>query len=192
GAARLKPRAPSGACAMRNVFVVLLATIAAGAALVAQGQATRPSPEVYSQLRWRYIGPEGNRISAVVGVPGDPLVYYAGSASGGIAKTTDGGVHWQQIFDEQPAQSIGSLAVAASDPNIVWAGTDGARVRSHISVGDGIYKSTDAGKTWAKMGLDRTGRIGRVVIDPANPQILPASALAPAYLPQPERGALRT
>src|SRR5215831_5952919 len=142
---------------MRKLFVVVLTGLAAGTALVAQGQATRPAPDVYSQLRWRYIGPEGNRISAVVGVPGDPLVYYAGSASGGIAKTTDGGVHWQQIFDDQPVQSIGSLAVAPSDPNIVWAGTGEAWIRSHISIGEGIYKSTDAGKTWTLMGLEKTG-----------------------------------
>src|SRR5262249_26370936 len=192
GAARLKPRAPSGACAMRNVFVVLLATMAAGAALVAQGQATRPSPQVYGNLRWRYIGPEGNRISAVVGVPGDPLVYYAGSASGGIAKSVDGGVHWSQIFDDQPVQSIGSLAVAPSDPNLVWAGTGEAWIRSHISIGSGIYKSTDAGKTWALSGLEKTGRIGRIVIDPANPQIVVACALGTAYGPQQERGVFRT
>ena len=177
---------------MRKLIVILLAALAAGTALVAQGQGTRPSPDVYSRLRWRFVGPEGNRISAVVGVPGDPLVYYAGSASGGIAKTTDGGVHWSQIFDDQPAQSIGALAVAASDPNIVWAGTGEAWIRSHISIGDGIYKSTDAGHTWTNMGLEKTGRIGRVVVDPANPQIVIACALGTAYGPQPERGVFRT
>src|SRR5438046_9376688 len=104
---------------MRGLFSVVGAAVVAVTTLIAQGQAPRPSPDVYSQLRWRFIGPEGNRVSAVVGVPGDPLVYYAGSASGGIAKSTDGGVHWEQIFDGQPAQSIGALAVAASDPNVV-------------------------------------------------------------------------
>ncbi|HKB10829.1 MAG TPA: hypothetical protein VKD69_09245, partial [Vicinamibacterales bacterium] len=128
----------------------------------------------------------------VAGVPGDPLVYYAGSASGGVAKTTDGGVHWQHVFDAQPVQSIGALAVAPSDPNIVWAGTGEAWIRSHISIGDGIYKSTDAGKTWTHMGLDKTGRIGRVVVDPANPQVVLACALGHAYGPQPERGVFRT
>src|SRR5215831_12152653 len=150
---------------MRKLFVVVLTGLAAGTAILAQGPPTRPAPDVYSRMRWRYIGPEGNRISAVAGVPGDPLVYYAGSASGGIAKTIDGGVHWQQIFDDQPVQSIGSLAVAPSDPNIVWAGTGEAWIRSHISIGEGIYRSTDAGKTWTRMGLEKTGRIGRVVID---------------------------
>src|SRR5438034_5815053 len=132
---------------MKKLFLVLVATLPICAGLFAQGQAGRPAPDAYRSLRWRYIGPEGNRISAVAGVPGDPLVYYAGSASGGIAKTVDGGVHWQQIFDDQPVQSIGSLAVAPSDPNIVWAGTGEAWIRSHISVGEGIFKSTDAGRS---------------------------------------------
>src|SRR5437899_6899765 len=104
---------------MKKLILAVVVALPAGAGLMAQGQSARPSPDLYSQLRWRFVGPEGNRISAVVGVPGDPLVYYAGSASGGVAKTVDGGVHWQQIFDEQSAQSIGSLAVAPSDPNIV-------------------------------------------------------------------------
>ena len=177
---------------MKKLLLVLIATMPVCAALLEQGQSARVAPDIYSQLRWRFVGPEGNRISAVVGVPGDPLVYYAGSASGGVAKTGDGGVHWQQIFDEQSAQSIGSLAVAPSDPNIVWAGTGEAWIRSHISIGDGIYKSTDAGHTWTNMGLEKTGRIGRVVIDPVNPQIVLACALGTAYGPQPERGIFRT
>ena len=173
-------------------FALAAVLLAVGTGVVAQGQPARPGPDVYSRLRWRYIGPEGNRISAVAGIPGDPLVYYAGSASGGIAKTTDGGVHWQQIFDDQPVQSIGALAVAPSDPNTVWAGTGEAWIRSHISIGEGIYKSSDAGKTWTRMGLEKTGRIGRVVIDPVNPQIVLACALGTAYGPQPERGVFRT
>lgn len=143
-------------------------------------------------LRWRYIGPVGNRTTSVVGVPGQPYVYYAGSASGGIFKTTDGGIHWEPIFDAQPVSSIGSLAIADSDPNIVWAGTGEAWIRSHISVGQGIYKSTDAGKTWKLMGLEKTGRIGRLAIDPKNPDIVVACALGHAYGPQQERGVFRT
>jgi photosystem II stability/assembly factor-like uncharacterized protein len=143
-------------------------------------------------LRWRYIGPVGNRTTSVVGVPGQPYVYYAGSASGGIFKTTDGGIHWEPIFDAQPVSSIGSLAIAGSDPNIVWAGTGEAWIRSHISVGQGIYKSTDAGKTWNLMGLEKTGRIGHLVVDPKNPDIVMACALGHAYGPQQERGVFRT
>ena len=135
---------------MKKLAFVLFAALSLCVALVAQGPAARPPSEVYSQLRWRFVGPEGNRISAVAGIPGDTLVYYAGSASGGLAKTTDGGVHWQQVFDDQPVQSIGSLAVAPSDPNIVWVGTGEPWIRSHISIGNGIYKSTDAGKSWTR------------------------------------------
>jgi photosystem II stability/assembly factor-like uncharacterized protein len=143
-------------------------------------------------LRWRYIGPVGNRVTSIVGVPGQPYIYYAGSASGGIFKTVDGGIHWDPIFDGQPVSSIGSLAIAASDPNTVWAGTGEAWIRSHISVGQGIYKSTDAGRTWKLMGLEKTGRIGHLAIDPKNPDIVMACAVGHAYGPQQERGVFRT
>ena len=150
------------------------------------------NPAQYAGLSWRNIGPEGNRFSAAVGVPGDPNTYYVGAASGGIYKTTDGGVHWQELFDGQPVQSIGSLAIAPSDHSIVWAGTGEAHIRSHISIGQGIYKSTDAGKSWQLMGLEKTGRIARVVVHPANPDVVLACALGTAYGPQQERGVYRT
>jgi photosystem II stability/assembly factor-like uncharacterized protein len=148
--------------------------------------------DVLGALRYRHIGPTGNRLTSVVGVPGQPNIYYVGAASGGIWKTIDGGVHWDPIFDSQPVSSIGALAIAPSDPNIVWAGTGEPWIRSHISVGQGIYKSVDAGKTWTFMGLEKTGRISRVVIDPKNPDIVLVGALGHAYGPQPERGVFRT
>jgi len=148
--------------------------------------------DMLGALRYRYIGPTGNRVTSVVGVPGQPNIYYVGAASGGIWKTIDGGVHWDPIFDSQPVSSIGALAVAPSNPNIVWAGTGEPWIRSHISVGQGIYKSTDAGKTWTFMGLEKTGRISRVVIDPKNPDVVLVGALGHAYGPQPERGVYRT
>ena len=172
------------------ILFVLFALCAAPT--VAQAQTPQIDPEVYSQLKYRYIGPEGNRATAAVGIPGNPLVYYVGAASGGIFKSTDGGIHWDSIFDAQPVASIGSLAIAATDPNIVWAGTGEPFIRSHISVGSGIYKSVDAGKTWTLMGLELTGRIGNVIIDPRNPDIVLACALGHAYGPQPERGVFRT
>jgi photosystem II stability/assembly factor-like uncharacterized protein len=172
---------------MRRMLAVIIAAVTCCVGLIAQGQ-----PDVYSRLRWRYVGPEGNRTDAVAGVPGDSLVYYAGAASGGIWKTTDGGLHWDPIFDDQTVSSIGALAVAPSDPNIVWAGTGEAFIRSHISVGEGIFKSTDAGKSWTRMGLEKTGRIARVIVDPANPNIVLACALGHAYGPQQERGVFRT
>src|SRR5579872_7234446 len=127
----------------RLVWCVLVA-----AAVVVAGRLLRAQPAATSdqlaQLRFRYIGPVGNRIIAVVGVPGNPNIYYAGAASGGIFKTVDNGAHWEAIFDGEPVSSIGSLAVAASDPNVVWAGTGEAFIRSNISIGNGIYKSVDA------------------------------------------------
>ena len=152
----------------------------------------RPVPNaldtlVYSRLKYRYIGPEGNRISTVTGVIGNPNVIYAGAASGGIFKSTDGGLHWTPIFDSQPVSSIGALMVAPSDPNVVWAGTGEPFIRSHISLGWGVFKSLDAGKSWTKMGLENTGRISRVVIDPRRPDRVYVAALGHLYGPQAER-----
>jgi len=174
---------------------VLGATLALISLLLPTGhaqQAARLSPETYGQLRWRHIGPEGNRFAAAVGVPGDPNTYYVGAASGGVYKTTDAGITWTEMFDAQPVQSIGSLAVARTDPNIVWAGTGEGKIRSHISIGQGVYKSTDAGKHWALMGLEQTGRIPRTIIHPQDPNTVLVCALGHAYGPQPERGVFRT
>ena len=158
--------------------------------------AAAPAPALdsskWTALGWRHIGPEGNRVTSVAGVPGDPATFYAGAASGGIFKTTDDGVTWKPIFDGQPVSSIGSLAVAPNDPNVVWAGTGEPFIRSHISVGWGVWKSTDAGRNWAKMGLDATGRISRIVIHPTDPEIVYVASLGHAYGPQPDRGIFRT
>jgi photosystem II stability/assembly factor-like uncharacterized protein len=171
----------------RTILLALLLAICFSAQ--AQDAAKK---DVLGALRYRHIGPIGNRLTSVVGIPGQPNIYYVGAASGGIWKTIDGGVHWDPIFDSQPVSSIGALAIAPSNPNIVWAGTGEPWIRSHISVGQGVYKSTDAGKTWTLMGLEKTGRISRVVIDPKNPDIVLVGALGHAYGPQPERGVFRT
>ncbi len=158
----------------------------------AEAAAQDITSDTFSVLRYRHIGPPGNRTAAVVGVPGDPLVYYIGASSGGIWKTLDGGERWEPIFDDQPAQSIGALAIAPSDHQILWAGTGEAFVRSNISIGNGVYKSTDAGKTWRHVGLDKTGRIGRVAVDPDNPDIVFVAAMGHCYGAQKERGVFRT
>lgn len=152
----------------------------------------RVDTTVYSRLRWRHVGPEGNRVTSVAGVPGDPNVYYAGSASGGLFRTSDGGIHWSAITDSLPVSSIGALAVAPSDPNVVYAGTGEPFLRSNISVGWGMFRSTDAGKHWERAGLELTGRISRIVVDPKDPDRVLVASLGRAYGPQRERGIFRT
>ena len=179
------------------LFVHRLAIATLLLAPIVLGAQTRPpaaviAPETYRQLSWRTIGPEGNRFSAAAGIPGDPQTYYVGAASGGVWKTTDGGVNWASVFDSLPVQSIGSLAISRSDPSVVWAGTGEGKIRSHISVGQGVYKSVDAGRSWALMGLEKTGRIPRTVIHPHDPNIVLVCSLGHAYGPQPERGVFRT
>src|SRR5262245_34035595 len=105
-------------------------------------------PEAFKHLEYRLIGPAaGGRVARVSGVPGDPLTYYAATAAGGVWKTFDGGIHWKPIFDDQPIASMGAVAVAPSDPNVVYAGSGEANIRGNVEPGNGIYRSTDAGKT---------------------------------------------
>src|SRR4029077_6343016 len=145
-------------------------------------------------FKFRFVGPHvGNRIAAIAGVPGDPAVYYAGAASGGVWKSSDGGNRWAPIFDKQNVAAIGALAVAPSEPGTVWAGTGEAWViRDSDVMGNGIYKSTDAGETWTHMGLGESGRIGRIIVHPSNPDIVFACVLGRTTGPQPERGVYRT
>jgi len=173
------------------VFSLFVASLASGPRAWSQ-QVEQMTDSLFAQLEYRHIGPVGNRVSAVVGVPGDPNTYYFGSASGGVFKSSDGGVHWDPVFDGQPAASIGSMAIDPVNPNIVWVGTGEAHIRSNVSIGNGIYKSTDGGKTWSHMGLERTGRISRIRIHPTNPDIVFAAALGHLYGPQQEKGVFRT
>ncbi len=145
-------------------------------------------------LRFRYMGPApAGRISAVVGVPGDPKTYYLGNASGGVWKTSDGGTTFKPVFDDQPVQAIGALAIADTDPNQVWAGTgESWLIRYSDVMGDGVYKSTDAGGTWKNMGLKETGRIARVLVHPTNANIVYVCAVGKATGPQQERGVFKT
>ncbi len=172
--------------------LVLIALTTVHSTLAAQERRdTTPPPPA---LRFQYMGPpSAGRIASVAGVPGDPSTYYAGAASGGVWKTADSGRTFTPIFDSEPVQAIGALAVAPSDPKIVWAGTGEAWViRDADMMGDGVYKSTDGGTTWTHMGLDQTGRIGRIIVNPTNPDIVFVCALGRTTDPQEERGVYRT
>jgi photosystem II stability/assembly factor-like uncharacterized protein len=148
---------------------------------------------LWTNLRFRFIGPDGNRATAVVGEPGNPLVAYVGAASGGVWKTADGGVHWRAVFDSQPAQAIGALAISPSAHDELWAGTgETFFIRSMTALGDGVYRSTDGGRSWRHMGLDSTGRIARIVIHPHNSDIVLVCALGRAFGPSADRGVYRT
>ena len=130
-------------------------------------------PELVNGLKWRLIGPfRGGRAVAVAGVPGDSTTFYFGAVNGGIWKTTDAGVVWTPIFDGQPVASIGALAVAPSDPRIIYAGTGESDIREDLSSGNGVYKSTDGGATWNHIGLEDTRQISRIVVDPQNPNVV--------------------
>jgi photosystem II stability/assembly factor-like uncharacterized protein len=161
--------------------------------LLATASFAQLKSEQFKQLRYRFIGPDGNRAIAAIGEPSNPAVMYIGAASGGIFKTDDGGVSWKPIFDNQEVSSIGSLAMSPSDNKQIWAGTGETFViRPAHSVGTGIFKSKDGGKNWQNMGLEKTGRIGRVIVHPTNPEIVYACAAGHLYGPQQERGLYRT
>jgi photosystem II stability/assembly factor-like uncharacterized protein len=144
-------------------------------------------------MQWRCIGPHrGGRVLTVSGVRGEPNTFYFGAVAGGVWKTTDAGRIWTPIFDSQPVASIGALAVSSSDPNVLYVGTGEADMRSDISYGAGMYKSTDAGKSWSYIGLSDTRQIGRVLIDPEDPDVVLVAALGHGFGPNAERGVYRT
>jgi photosystem II stability/assembly factor-like uncharacterized protein len=163
------------------------------ALLVASAAFADVDPSLFGDLHWRLIGPfRGGRVLAVSGVPGEPQHFYFGHVNGGVWETRDAGRTWTPIFDDQPIGSIGALALAPSDPNVIYVGTGEADMRSDIAQGDGIYKSLDAGKTWTHAGLRDSQQIGRIVIDPADPNIVYVAALGHPYGPNAERGLFRS
>src|SRR3954453_14465575 len=148
-------------------------------------------PEIKA-LKYRSIGPaQGGRVTHVVGVAGDPNTYYAATASGGIWKSSDGGLTFKAIFDDQATSTIGSIAVAPSDANVVYAGSGEANIRGNVGPGNGIYKSVDAGKTWWRVWA-QAGQIGTMIVHPQNPDIAFAAVLGHAFGPNAERGVYRT
>jgi photosystem II stability/assembly factor-like uncharacterized protein len=147
----------------------------------------------YRGMSYRQVGPfRGGRSLTAVGIPGDPKVYYFGATGGGVWKSSDAGASWAPTFDKEGTGDIGSIAVSESDSNIVYVGTGEACIRGNISFGDGVYKSLDGGKTWKNVGLKDTQAIGKVIINPANPDIVFVAALGHAFGPNAERGVFRT
>jgi len=168
------------------------ATTGPTATVEAQGPA-QTDPNVFSELRWRNIGPHrASRTKALDGVAGQPHTFYIGVVNGGVWKTTDAGRTWVPIFDDQPTGSIGALAVAPSDPNVIYVGTGEAQQRPDLATGDGMYKSTDAGRTWTHLGLRDTQQIAQVVVDPKNADRVFVAALGHPYGPNTERGIFRS
>jgi len=157
------------------------------------GLAQTIASDAYSGMKWRMIGPfRGGKVNAVAGIPGDPAVYYFAANGGGVWKTNDGGTTWKPIFDSQPVASIGALALAPSNPNIIYTGSGENNMYADIAYGNGVYKSTDAGATWQHLGLEDTRHIARILVDPRNPDIVLLAAMGHSFGPNVERGVFRS
>src|SRR4051812_26371852 len=177
-----RPQLPTRKTLMRY----LLGLLAAAAAIAAPTL----SPSLWSGLKYRHIGPErGGRVTAVAGVPTQPHTFYMGSTGGGVWKTTDAGHTWINITDPFiPLGSMGAIEVAPSNPDIVYAGAGSSKIRSNVSIGRGIWKSTDAGKLWTFVGLRDVGQIATVRVHPTNPGLVYVAALGNPFTANKERG----
>ena len=162
-------------------------------ALIAASALADVNPALLAGMKWRQIGPfRGGRALAVAGVAGDPTTWYFGAVAGGVWKSTDAGATWQPLFDDQKIASIGAIAVAESDSNVLYVGTGEACLRGNITYGDGVYKSLDGGRSWKHIGLRDSQHIGAVAVHPKNPDIVLVAALGHAYGPNEERGVYRS
>ncbi len=174
------------------VIFVVAAVFCVGKPSLASAQ-SRFDADVLSGLQWRNVGPfRGGRVNGVSGVANEPNTFYFGSVGGGVWKSTNSGRTWTPVFDSQPIASIGAITVAPSNPNIVYVGTGEADMRSQNSFGNGMYKSTDAGRNWKHIGLDDTRQIGRVIVDPKSANVLFVAALGHVYGANSERGVFRS
>ena len=156
-----------------------------------------PNPTSDPLLRgfeFRSLGPATmmGRIDDIAGAEKDPMLIYVGFATGGLWKSIDGGNHWKSQFDNMPNESVGAIAIAPSDPNVVYVGTGESNNRQSSSIGDGVWGTTDGGKTWNHLGLDDTQAIGRIVVDPTNPNIVYVAAMGHLFGPNPERGLFKS
>ena len=176
---------------MRTKLLFLSLLLAVPVLTIAQTQ--NVDTKSLTEMRWRNVGPfRGGRTRALTGVPSQPNVFYVGAVNGGVWKSTDYGRTWQPIFDEQPTGSVGAIVVAPSDPNIVYVGSGEGLHRPDLSVGDGIYKSSDAGKTWTHLGLRDGQQISQMAVDPRDPNKLFVAVAGHPYGPNPERGVYRS
>ena len=151
-----------------------------------------PGIDALAALKYRSIGPSfGGRVSRVAGVAGDPSTFYAATASGGVWQSVDGGLTWKPVFDSQPVSSIGSLAIAPSNPKVIYVGSGEANIRGNVAAGNGIYRSLDGGKTWTHVWTEE-GQIGTMVVHPTNPDVAYAAVLGRTFGPNPQRGIFRT
>jgi len=176
------------------VFGAAAALSAAAAFCLFAAETGAYDPALWSGLKYRMIGPNrGGRVTAVTGVPSQPYTFYMGSTGGGVWKTTDAGHTWQNISDANfTVASIGAVEVSLSDPNIVYVGTGSSKIRSNVSIGHGMYKSTDAGRTWTWVGLRDTGQIATVRVHPTNPDLVYAATLGDPFAANPDRGVFRS
>ncbi len=176
----------------RSLALMLVAGCCAAA--VADKPAADKPQDVFAHLKFRDLGPAiaGGRVTAVVGIPGNTRVYYVGAAGGGVFKTVDGGLHWKAVFKHELTSSVGALALAPSNPNLVLVGTGEANIRNDVIPGAGVYLSTDAGQSWKRMGLENVGQIGRIAVDPQDSNHVVVAALGHEWAPNPERGVFVT
>jgi photosystem II stability/assembly factor-like uncharacterized protein len=176
------------------VLASLVVTSWAQESETAAGESGEKSDDVLANIKFRNLGPAvgGGRVSAVVGIPGQPNVYYIGAAGGGVFKTTDGGLTWKAIFEKQGSASIGAIALAPSNPNLVWVGTGEANPRNDVITGRGVYFSPDGGASWRFMGLEDAGQISSILVHPTNPDIVWVGVLGHVWGPNAERGVFKT
>ena len=180
-------------------MVLALAMVFGISSKVVMGQSPAPESgvdekDVFKNLAFRNLGPAvgGGRVAAVAGIPGNPNVYYVGAAGGGVFKTENAGITWKAIFEHESTASIGALALAPSNPSIVWVGTGESKVRNDVIDGRGVYVSGDAGHSWRFAGLGKVGQISQIIVDPTNSDVVYVAATGHAWAPNPDRGVFRT
>src|SRR5262245_50142666 len=173
--------------------LLLLSALATAASAQRVGDPPSIDPGLYQELRYRLVGPfRASRTVGGVGVPSQPGVFYAGVNNGGVWKTDDYGRTWRSIFDEAPTGSVGDVAVAPSNPDVIYVGSGEGLHRPDLGVGDGIFKSIDGGRTWQHVGLGDVQQVGRIVVHPTNPDIAFAAGMGHPYGANDERGVFRT